>query len=250
MATMIELQNLSIHLPLQRARLRRKLLAEGGTGGHVITTSSGECVAALQNIDLKINGGCRIALLGRNGAGKTTLLRTLAGVYQPSTGQAEVAGRIATLFSTTLSLSDYETGRQNIQVSGILRGIPQTRIQRLLPEVLETTGLGQFIDTPLSKYSEGMKARFGFAMAVLAEPDILLIDEVLNAGDATFLAAARKKIASLSGPDKILVIASHSEELLSGICDMAIWLDRGTLKAFGKFTKVMGEFKDWCEEQD
>jgi homopolymeric O-antigen transport system ATP-binding protein len=250
MDTMISLQNLSIHLPLQRARLRRKLIAEGGTGGEIIETRTGECVAALQNLDLQIKGGCRIALLGRNGAGKTTLLRTLAGVYLPSTGQAEVKGRIATLFSTTLSLSDFETGRQNIQVSGILRGIPQRRIQRLLPEVLKTTGLGPFIDTPLSKYSEGMKARFGFAMAVLAEPDVLLIDEVLNAGDATFLAAARKKITSLSGPDKVLVIASHSETLLGGICDKALWLDRGKLKGFGDFDAIMAEFKTWCEKQE
>ncbi len=249
MNTVIDLQNLSIHLPLQRARLRRKMLAEGGNGGRVIQTRSGECVAALRGIDLSIKSGDRIALLGRNGAGKTTLLRTLAGVYLPSTGRAKVTGNVATLFSTTLSLSDYETGRQNIQVSGILRGISQERIKILLPEILKTTGIGELIDLPLSKYSEGMKARLGFAMAILAEPDLLLIDEVLNAGDAIFLSAARKKITSLSGPDKSLIIASHSEELLGSICNKAIWLERGELMSFGDFKSTMQAFKDWCAAQ-
>jgi ABC-2 type transport system ATP-binding protein/lipopolysaccharide transport system ATP-binding protein len=249
MSTIIDLQNLSIHLPIQRTRLRRKMLAEGGAGGRVIKTKAGECVAALQNISLSINSGDRIALLGRNGAGKTTLLRTLAGVYLPSTGRAHIKGRIATLFSTTLSLSDFETGRQNIQVSGILRGIAQDRIQTLLPDILETTGLGEFIDLPLSKYSEGMKARLGFAMAILAEPDLLLIDEVLNAGDAVFLEAARKKITSLSGPDKSLIIASHSEELLGSICNKALWLDRGSLMGFGDYAATMTAFRDWCAGQ-
>ena len=250
MSTIIDLQNLSIHLPIQRTRLRRKMLAEGGAGGRVIKTKAGECVAALQNIDLKINGGDRIALLGRNGAGKTTLLRTLAGVYLPSTGHTRVTGKVATLFSTTLSLSDLETGRQNIQLSGILRNIPQERIQTLLPDILETTGLGEFIDLPLSKYSEGMKARLGFAMAVLAEPDLLLIDEVLNAGDAVFLEAARKKITSLTGPAKSLIIASHSEELLSSICNKAIWLDRGKLMGFGNYAQTMTQFTSWCADQN
>lgn len=242
---MIDVDNISVHLPLRRARLRRKLISGASTsGGEIIYRENLPYVAALQDVILTLRKGDCVALMGHNGSGKTTLLRTIAGIYEPYKGSVFTEGKIATMFSSSLSLSDMETGRQNIEYSSILHHISPDELIRRLPEVIDICELGEFIEVPVSMYSEGMRARLGLAMAILADPDILLIDEAMTMTDAHFLSRIRLKTTLFGGQDNVCVIATHSKEILDSVCNKAIWLKQGRLKQFGDYTEVMQAYNN------
>jgi ABC-type polysaccharide/polyol phosphate transport system ATPase subunit len=235
---MLRLDNISILFEMRRSRLRRRMLSGRFVGGETVLYRGHPHVAALRDVSLEILPGSRVAVMGHNGAGKTTLLRTAAGVYMPFVGQVQREGRLSTLFSKAVSLSDYETGRENLELSCLLRGQPLSMVRSRIDEISEFTGLGQFLDEPLTSFSEGMKTRLGFAMAALADPDILLIDEILNATDIRFLESARKRIRALGNAQGIVMIASHAVDVLEAFCDQAIWLEHGRMIEYGPFDKV------------
>lgn len=241
---MISLSEVTLLFEMQRSRLRRRLLSGRFVGGDTVLHKGHHHVAALRDVTLEIPPGSRVAIMGHNGAGKTTLLRTIAGVYRPQAGQVHVEGRVSTLFSNAVSLSDYETGRENLELSCLLRGFKLDDVRSRMDEIAEFTGLGRFLDEPLTAYSEGMKTRLGFAMAALADPDILLIDEVLNTTDMEFLGECRNRVKALKQSTGITLVASHSKPVLERMCDKAIWLDRGRLKAFGDFDAIVSSIED------
>jgi len=240
---MLQCEQVSVHFPLRRARLRRKMLSGNGqTGGHIITVDGDPYVAALRRIDCLFSPGDCVALIGHNGSGKTTLLRTLAGIYQPVSGRVSRRGCVSTMFSSTLSLSDMETGRQNIGVSAVLHGISRERLEVSMEEIVSLCGLGDFIDVPVAIYSDGMRARLGLAMAIIGNPDILLVDEAMTTTDASFLGSIRAQTRYFGGAETVTVIATHARDITETLCNRALWLDHGEVRRFGDYAAVMEEY--------
>lgn len=217
------------------------MLSGNRVGGEIVDHNGRPHVAALQSIDVHLEPGSKVGLIGHNGSGKTTLLRTIAGVYTPSSGTADVHGRISTLFSNAVALSDFDTGRANLELAGLLNGLSVRQVRESLEAAIELSGLSEYVDDPLISYSEGMKTRLGFAMAALAQPDILLIDEILTAADWDFLRTIKTSIPALQSDDHILVIASHSRDLLRQFCTEIIELERGRIKRRGPIEQVLNE---------
>lgn len=241
---MIATDNVSVYLPLRRARLRRRLISGHGiTGGEIIYKGKTPYVAALNDVSFTLNRGDCVALIGKNGSGKTTLLRTLSGIFEPTKGSVSNTGTIATMFSSALSLSDLETGRQNIEFSGVLRGIKPDDLQKDLDRVVEICALGSFLDVAVSMYSDGMRARLGLAMAIIANPDIYLIDEAMTAADTHYIDGVVEQTGLFQNPKGLTVLATHAKEIQDKYCNKAIWLDAGHLKQVGPYAEVRAAYE-------
>lgn len=191
------------------------------------------CFRALDNINLQIHQGDRVGLIGRNGAGKSTLLRVLAKIYQPNQGTLSIQGKITNLFDVNLGLNTEASGFENIVSLGIMRGLSKRRAERLIPEVAEFTELGDFLHAPVRTYSTGMQMKLAFAVATAEHPDIVLIDEIIGAGDAQFMAKAEKRLHDLVERSHILVLTSHSTDIIQRMCNKIVVLDQGRLQFYG-----------------
>jgi len=183
-----------------------------------------------------------MGLVGRNGAGKSSLLRTLAGIYLPTGGMLTIEGSISTLFANRVFNNAQVTGRESIIVSGLLLGLGYREIQSLAPEIIEFSELEDYIDLPIRTYSAGMATRLGFAIATSIRPDILLIDEVFGAGDRSFQQKARERVDSVMQEASTLFLASQSLGVIERMCDHLMWLDHGSMRAFGPIGEVMPAF--------
>ena len=202
--------------------------------------SSRIVVAALRDLDFHIKAGERVALVGHNGAGKTTLLRTLAGVYEPVAGRLEVAGTIGALIDPSAGMDPNATGRENIILRGLFRGLDEAESGVLAEEVGAFSGLAEFLDVPVRTYSAGMSVRLSFAMATVMDPEVLLMDEWFMAGDADFLDRARAKIEGLVTKAEVMVLATHDMAIVRQWCTRAIKLDAGCIVADGTVAEVLG----------
>jgi len=223
----------SVDFPVYNAHGRslKKHLFRVATGGRLDTDAAGHInVRALEDISFELRDGDRVGLLGHNGAGKTTLLRLLSGVYYPSSGQAEISGGIGSLTGISLGINPEFTGRENIYLRAALLGISKRNMASQIEELIEFTGLGDFIDVPVRTYSTGMHLRLAFGVSTLIKPEILLMDEWLSVGDESFRHKAEKRMSDLVAATNILVIASHSRDLLLNVCNRAIWLEHGRVK--------------------
>jgi ABC-type polysaccharide/polyol phosphate transport system ATPase subunit len=200
-------------------------------------------VRALEKVCLEVGHGDRLGLLGHNGAGKSTLLRVLAGVYVPTAGQVAVAGRVSALFNTSPGLDIDDTGYENIVTCGLFLGMSRREIAEKTPEIAEFTELGNYLDLPVRTYSSGMLVRLGFAIATAIDPEILLLDEGLSAGDARFAERAARRLDRLVERSSILVLASHSEALIRSMCNRAVLLDGGRVVATGDVEDVIQTYR-------
>jgi ABC-type polysaccharide/polyol phosphate transport system ATPase subunit len=196
-------------------------------------------VRALQNVTLTVNHGDQLGLVGHNGAGKSTLLRVFAGIYQPSAGSVTIDGRVSPLFSTSPGLDLDDTGYENIVTCGLLLGMSRAEIERKLPEIEAFSELSDYLALPTRTYSSGMLVRLGFAIATAIDPEILLLDEELGTGDARFASHAAKRVEGLIGRSSIVVLASHSDDLLRRMCNRAILLDHGRVVLDGPTEDVL-----------
>ncbi|TDH60209.1 ABC transporter ATP-binding protein [Dankookia rubra] len=196
-------------------------------------------VSALRDLSFRIGRGERVALVGGNGAGKTTLLRTLAGVYQPVGGRLSMAGLIGSLIDPSAGMDPSSTGRENIVLRGLFRGLSQAESETMADEVAAFSGLNEFIDAPVRTYSAGMQVRLSFAMATTMEPQILLMDEWFLAGDAAFMAKARARLTRLVTDAEILVLATHDMTIVREWCTRAIRLEAGRIVADGPVAEVL-----------
>ena len=188
-------------------------------------------VSALRGLDFRIGPGERVALTGPNGAGKTTLLRALAGVYEPVGGRLEVAGSIGSLIDPSAGMDAEATGRENIVLRGLFRGLSRAEAEAAADEIGGFTGLGEFLDVPVRTYSSGMSVRLAFAMATAMAPDILLMDEWFSAGDAEFLVRATERLERLVAEAEILVLATHDMVAVRRWCTRVIRLESGRIVA-------------------
>jgi len=196
-------------------------------------------VRALENVTLTVHHGDQLGIIGHNGAGKSTMLRVFAGIYQPSQGTISIEGRVSPLFSTSPGLDLDDTGYENIVTCGLLLGMSRDEIERKLPEIEAFSELSDYLALPARTYSTGMLVRLGFAIATAIDPEILLLDEELGAGDARFAMHAAKRIEALIERSSIVVLASQSEELIRQICNRAILLDHGRVIADGPTDEVL-----------
>ena len=238
---MIRLSGVSVEFPIYHASARsmRRLALDKALGRNLDLHRRLATVKALSDIDLEVREGDRLALIGPNGAGKSTLLRTMAGVYAPARGRVERSGRVAALLSIGMGLNMESTGRDNILLLAMHLDIPPREMRPHVEEIVEWTGLGPFIEAPLRTYSAGMVSRLAFAVSTAIPPDILLLDEWLGIGDADFQVKAYERMSTFVGGSSLIVLASHSRELLAAWCNRAVRLDAGRIVAEGTVADLM-----------
>lgn len=200
------------------------------TGGRLATdTAHRMVVRALDGVSFDIRAGDRVGLIGHNGAGKTTLLRALSGVYEPIRGVLDISGEVASLLDLHLGVDPDASGYENIQLRGILAGLRPAEIRAKMTEIAEFTELGEYLDMPVRTYSSGMQLRLLFAVVTSIDADILLMDEWLSVGDAEFSKKASQRIEHLVDRTPILVLASHSPDLIRKVCNRVFRLEHGSL---------------------
>jgi homopolymeric O-antigen transport system ATP-binding protein len=243
----LRLRNLSVEFPMYQGSSRslKKLLVATTTYGNLARDATDRInVHALNDLTLDIEDGDRVALIGANGAGKTTLLRVLAGIYYPTRGQVHSQGRISALLDVAVGLNPDATGRENIILRGMYMDIHPREMRARMDEIAEFTELGPYLDMPARTYSAGMMVRLGFAVSTCIPPEILLMDEWLSAGDARFLDKAQRRMEQFVHRSSILVLASHSQELLRKWCNRGLLLQQGRITKSGPINEVIATYMD------
>lgn len=198
---------------------------------------------ALHDVSFDLQHGETIGVIGQNGAGKSTLLRVLAGILAPDRGSVKMLGGRASLLSLQVGFVPYLSGRENAMLSGILLGMTRRQVLASMDQIIAFAELGDFIDEPVRSYSSGMRARLGFAVAFQADPDVLLIDEVLGVGDAAFRAKSAAVMHEKIRSDKTVVLVTHSEEIALDFCDRIVWIDHGVTRAVGPAAEVIEQYR-------
>ncbi|MFA7324765.1 MAG: ABC transporter ATP-binding protein [Candidatus Nanopelagicales bacterium] len=197
---------------------------------------------AVRNVNLDIPKGSVYGLIGHNGSGKSTLLKMIGGIYRPTEGTITSQGRIASLIELGAGFHPEMTGRENIGLNGSILGLPRKEIADVTDEIIDFSGLRDFIDDPVKHYSSGMYVRLGFAVAVHMKPDVLLVDEVLAVGDEEFQRKCFDHLYSLRRAGKTIIVVSHGLGQLEALCDEVAWLERGTLQEVGEPTDVVASY--------
>lgn len=198
---------------------------------------------ALNNINLTLKDDDRLGLIGRNGAGKSSLLRVIAGIYQPTGGILKIEGNISTLLSTTVGINREATGYENIELLGILHGSTKKQMRQCFKDLETFTELGERLNDPVKSYSVGMLIRLAFGIVTSIRREIVLIDEVIGAGDAVFIQKASQRIKELIHQAKIVVIASHSSEVITKMCNKVLFLHQGEIQFFGDVEEGMKAYE-------
>jgi ABC-type polysaccharide/polyol phosphate transport system ATPase subunit len=246
-ALKVELRNVTVEyeLPAGYAPAQLPSRIRGATGGHVFGHPKRSTrVRALDGVTFSLAKGERLGLVGGNGAGKSTLLKTIAGCLEPVAGEVDVEGRISTLLHIGAGMDLESTGRQNIITMGLHLLMLPRDVAPLIDDIVEFAELGEFIDLPLRIYSDGMRMRLAFAVATSLQPEILLLDEGIGAGDARFAERARLRAEQLYARAGILVLASHNATLLRQFCTRALWLDGGKVMAHGEIETVLAAYAE------
>lgn len=241
--TSLVLDNVCVDFPIYGIqRSLRRVLFDRATGAFVQHDRDRVTVKALRNISFTLNEGDRLALVGHNGAGKSTLLRTIAGVYQPVHGRILINGTVTPLFDVLPGIDPEDTAYENIRTAGMLFGLSEAEIERILPDVEEFSELGEYMSLPVRTYSTGMTMRLGFAFATAMEPGILLLDEGVGAGDARFMERAAKRLEDFIGRSRIVVFASHSNALVQTMCNKAALMQGGRMLAIGGVQDILERY--------
>ena len=205
---------------------------------HWVRSRKTEPFFALKNVSFRLEQGAGLAVVGANGAGKSTLLSLLAGLARPDSGKVHVEGRIAPLLELGSGFHPDLTGEENITVNASLIGLTRKRTTEVFDQIIEFSGISDFIGEPLRTYSSGMVMRLAFSVAIHMDPDILIIDEILAVGDAAFQQKCFERIHEFRRSGKTLVCVSHASGMVGHFCDQAIWLDHGELLMAGPLAEV------------
>ena len=241
MSTVLELSQIGLDYPKKESFvsfLKRKVMQVFGKKG------SAPHYRALDDINLTVNRGEVIGVIGRNGSSKSTLLKIMAGIFAPNQGTVSIDGDISLLSGVGLGMNKNLTGRENIHLYGSILGHSKETMDSLTDEIIEFSELHDFIDEPLRTYSSGMKARLGIAVATAVKPDILLIDEVLGVGDPGFKKKSQGKIRKMMDDSNTVVIVSHSFGLLKEICDRMIMMEKGRIRIIGSPEEVISKYNE------
>jgi ABC-type polysaccharide/polyol phosphate transport system ATPase subunit len=209
-----------------------------------------ESIAALETVDFAVHAGEAFGVIGGNGSGKSTLLKLVAGMLKPTTGRITVAGRVAALIELGAGFHPEISGRENVFINGAVLGLSRKQIERRYADIVEFSGLGDFMEEPVKNYSSGMYVRLGFAVAVNTDPDVLLVDEVLAVGDEAFAHRCLRRIEEFLAAGKTLLLVSHSLDLVEGVCDRVLWLDNGRQRLVGEPRRVIDAYRQEVAERE
>lgn len=214
----------------------------GGIGGFLPSRRNFRHVDAVRGISFDVPVGSVYGVIGHNGAGKSTLFRAIAGILSPSNGRIVVNGRVTPLLSLGVGFNRALTGRENVLLGGLSIGLDPEEVLKHYQDVLDFADLGEAIDSPIRTYSSGMFARLGFAVASHLDPEILLIDEALSAGDARFRNRCMNKLVELCGRDCTVIIISHGLFLITALAERCLWMDNGKIRMEGPAQEVCNAY--------
>ena len=204
-------------------------------------------IEAVKNVSFDVHTGSVLGIVGSNGAGKSTIVRAIAGILPPTSGEIQVRGRVSTLLALGVGFDANLSGHENVILGGLAAGYSRAEIEAKFEEISDWTELGDFLEMPMRAYSSGMYSRLAFAVAIHMEPDILLVDEALSAGDARFKKKATEKMMSLVREARTMVFVSHALATLEEMCTEAIWLDKGRLMERGTPAEVVAAYSKFVD---
>jgi len=202
-----------------------------------------DIIYAVKNISFTVNKGEIIGIIGKNGAGKSTLLKILSRITEPSSGSVKIRGRISSLLEVGTGFHPELTGRENVYLNGAILGMSRLEIKRKYAEIVEFSGVGEYIDTPIKRYSSGMKVRLAFSVAAHLEPEILLIDEVLAVGDIEFQQKCLGRMDDVARQGRTILFVSHNMAAVSHLCTRGIFLEKGQIKISGNINDVVNAYR-------
>lgn len=211
--------------------------------------SESTMVTALESINLRLQPGDRVGLVGHNGAGKSTLLKVVAGVYPATSGSVSTNGTIASILQSGLGLEPDKTGYENIFIAGLIHGCPRAEMQGKLDDIIGFTELGDYMHLPIRTYSSGMRTRLAFAVATSIRPQILIMDEGIGAGDQRFAGKAMARMKELIDSVEILLVASHSHTVLQRYCNKGVLMWEGRVAAFGSLAEIEQAYEEKVSSQ-
>lgn len=236
MSISIELKNVSLDYPVYdySALSLQKAIISLASAGRISKPKDGVVkVRSIDGLSLDLRAGDKLAVIGGNGAGKTSLLKLIAGIYEPSTGESKVSGRVTTLLGTGFGLDEDATGYQNIVLGGLALGFRLKEMKECVDDIAEFSELGEFLNMPLRTYSAGMRARLAFGIATCKQPEIVIMDEGIGAGDAHFIEKANQRLEYFLNDANIMIMASHSDNLLEKFCNKCLYMKNGKALFFG-----------------
>ena len=242
--TFIKLSNVGVTFSIFNTKTRsvRNTLINA-IGGKVNAVDNTIYVRALDSIDLGIKEGERVGLIGHNGAGKSTMLKLLSRIYEPTEGKMEVSGYISSLTDITMGMDPENSGYDNIIMRCILMGMTFKQAKETVKEIIDFSELNEYIDLPTRTYSSGMYLRLAFTIATCVAPDILIMDEMIGAGDASFIEKARRRSLELIEQTKVMVISSHDMHIMRDICTRGIWMEKGRIRMDGEINEVIEAYE-------
>lgn len=242
----IELKGVTLDLPIYEVHgrsLKRQMMRLGRRNAIAEDNDGVVVVRALENISVRFDSGDRIGLIGHNGAGKSTILRVIAGIYAPTAGDVVREGKVVPLLDISLGMDDNSTGLQNIRLRGLLLGMTDAEIREKQQEIAEFCELGDYLDLPIRTYSSGMRVRLAFAISTAVDAEILLLDEVMGVGDASFMHKAQARLADLHRRSEIVILAMHSNAEIRRVCNKVLWMDNGGVRMFGDAESVVTAYE-------
>jgi ABC-2 type transport system ATP-binding protein len=240
----IETHDAGVDFPIFDAKSRSlKKSVLGMVGGNIASDSKVPVIEALRDINIRLDHGARVGLVGHNGAGKSTLLRLLSGIYEPTRGTAQIHGRVAPVFDLGVGMDPEISGLENIVIRGLFLGMTRKQMEERVDDIADFTELGDFLRMPLRTYSTGMRVRLALGVVTSIDPEILLLDEGIGAVDAAFLEKSKNRLSELVDRAGLLVFASHSDEFLRELCDTGIWMEHGRIRMQGGLEEVLAAYK-------
>jgi len=225
----------------RRPTLKARVKALGGGGKQT------RVIRALDNVNLDVEYGQVLGVIGSNGAGKSTLMRVIAGILPPSQGRIEVHGSVSTLLALGVGFNPSMSGRDNVFLGGLAAGMRREEIENSFAEIAEFSELGDAIDAPMRTYSSGMFARLAFSVAATVRPDILIIDEALSTGDAKFKEKSLNRIKELRSDDRALILVSHAMATLRDVCNDVVWIHKGKVIQRGEPNVVIDAYQEFLK---
>ena len=236
----INLKNVDLFFKTKREKRIKDILITGSKKFNKFS-EDGQ-IHAIKNMNLNIKEGERVSIIGHNGAGKSTFLKMVCGIYPPTRGTLDVSGKISSMFELATGFEMESSGWDNIYLRGLMLGETPASIKEKMKEIAEFSELGDFLEMPVKYYSSGMFVRLAFSVSTAIKPDILLLDEVVAAGDASFLKKAEKRMNEMIDIAKIMVLVTHSMETAEKFTDRSIWMEKGEIMMDGKPKNVIKEY--------
>jgi len=241
----LTLDNVDVNFTLYQGSSRslKKSMLSATTGGLISHDAQHRTVVhALRGISLDLKQGDRIGLVGGNGSGKTTLLRVLAGVYEPTAGTIAIEGRVTPVFDISMGVDMEATGYDNIFIRAAYLGLSKAQVLERIDDIADFTELGEYLYLPIRTYSQGMMLRLAFGVSTALDSEILLLDEWFGVGDAKFVEKADQRAKRFVENSAIMVLATHSDEIIRRLCTKALWLNQGSTMAYGDVDEVLAAY--------